>query len=103
MTESEVRVSYGVKELLGQINAKLENIDAKLDKKADIADIAALTKRLDTNDQRISDIREDMRVRLAKESERAAGQAIALTKREKLMGALIAVAAVVVPQIHHWP
>lgn len=95
MTEDNVRVSYGVKELLSRIDSRLESIDGKLDTKADIRDVTQLRERVDTMERRWDS-------QLAVERDRHNKQSTTFSKREKLAGMFIAVAAVVLQVLPHF-
>lgn len=81
--EDNVRVSYGVKELLGRIDDKLARIDDKLDAKADIRDVVDLKSRLEGMERREE-------ARIAVERDRKEG----FTRREKLIGLALGILAV---------
>lgn len=77
-SEDNTTVSYSVKELLEQINQRLEHIDDKLDDKVSYAQFVALYQRLD---------------RLEGIKDRMVGGAIALTLGGGGIGAAIGTAA----------
>lgn len=49
----DAHVSYGVKELLSDIKSTVIGMDAKLDSKADKADLAVVVQRVDDHDRRL--------------------------------------------------
>lgn len=95
MAEDNVRVSYGVKELLGRIDTRLESIDSKLDSKADIRDVIDLRERLTKIEKRWEE-------RMAVEADIRLRTAAAFTRREKLAGIIVAVVAVLIQPILHF-
>ncbi len=85
MTGEDIRVSYGVKELLGRIDIRLESIDGKLDAKADVREVADLRERVDSLERR-----EEARI----VRERTTRDQF--SRREKIIGLLLAGAAVMI-------
>lgn len=49
----DAHVSYGVKDLLSEIKSTVVGMDAKLDSKADKADLAVVVQRVDDHDRRL--------------------------------------------------
>jgi hypothetical protein len=95
-TDPEVRVSYGVKELLGRIDNRLESIDSKLDSKADLRDVIDLKDRLTKIEKRWEE-------RMAIEAAQDQSSAATFTRREKFVGLFIAAGAVVMqPLLQHF-
>lgn len=89
MTDPEVRVSYGVKELLSRIDIRLESIDTKLDAKADIRDVDDLKSRMDAMERR-----EEQRVAVL--ASQLSNRKDLFTKREKIISlALLAVGVLI--------
>lgn len=89
MSEPEVRVSYGVKELLGRIDNRLESIDGKLDAKADLRIVLDMQERLSKIEKRWEE-------RMAVEADMEQRSSQAFTRREKLVGLVIAAFAVLI-------
>lgn len=85
MTGEEIRVSYGVKELLGRIDIRLESIDNKLDAKADLRDVVDLKSRIEAMERRES-------ARIAVQN----NQKEVFSRREKMIGLFIAALAIVI-------
>lgn len=83
--EDNVRVTYGVKELLGRIDDKLARIDDKLDAKADLSIVLDLLRRFEAMERREE-------ARIAVERDRKEG----FSRRERVIAAVIAAVAVVV-------
>lgn len=96
-----VRVSFTVKELLGQINSSLTAINTKLDLKAEYRDVESLAKRLDTQSERVTELfnRVTLTEKLAGDRERRG--AAQFTKLEKYLGLLLAASAIFAPIIFH--
>lgn len=92
-----VRVSYTVKELLARIEASLAQIDLKLDLKADSRALEALAKRVDAQGDRITSV--SRRVERFEERDEAAETRF--SKREKVIGLILGVVAVLTPYILH--
>jgi hypothetical protein len=88
----DVRVSFGVKELLGRIDGRLESIDSKLDGKADMHDVIDLRDRLTKIEKRWEE-------RMAVEADIQIRTAATFTRREKLVGILVAIVAVILQPI----
>ena len=83
------RVSYSVKELLGRIDRKLESIDLKMDLKADVKDVDALSSRVDAQGQRMASI--EHRVGTTEEliKERIRSEGFGVQKRAVIINACL--------------
>lgn len=78
-----LRVSYGIKELLGRIDLRLENISAKLDGKVDTRDFEILEGRVASLERRTE--RQEDQVRQ---------KGLSWSRKEKLAALIIAALAV---------
>ncbi len=87
MSEPEVRVSYGVKELLNRIDDRLASIDNKLDAKADLRDLIELRDRLTKIEKRWDES-------MAVDAELKQRSAAMFTRREKFLTLFFAAAAI---------
>lgn len=84
----EIRVSYGVKELLERIDIRLASIDTKLDAKADIREVTDLKSRIESMERREV-------ARIAVQD----NQKEVFSRREKLIGLMLAGLAIVIQPI----
>jgi two-component sensor histidine kinase len=83
-------ISYRVKDILDQINSKLDRVMAQLDTKADREDVRDLRSRVVT-----------LEIRGKLEDDRAAQSESAFTRRDKAFGLLIALVAIVFDPLLH--
>lgn len=90
MTETDGTVSYRVKDILGEINAKLARVLEKLDEKADRGDVDDLKQRVTAL---------ELRDRL--EDDRAKRSASSFTKREKILALVLTAAALFAEPLFH--
>lgn len=87
--DNGITISYRVKDILDQIMAKLDTALAQLDKKADRADLVELKLRVTA-----------LELRKSLEEDRVAQKTSMFSRREKLVGLVVAVAAIVGPFLH---
>ena len=99
--EDNVRVTYGVKELLGEINKKLASIDNKLDTKVDVGEFKILAERVESNSRRIDALDNNFSQRLAIERAEREQRTVLFTGREKMLGLMLAGLAVVMQFASH--
>lgn len=96
-----VRVSFTVKELLAGINSNLAAINTKLDLKADAHELERLSKRVDAQGDRMGAIERRFDENDRREERERNQKRDQFTKREKVIGLALGVAAVVTPYILH--
>lgn len=98
---SGVRVSFTVKELLGRIDENLFAINAKLDLKADHKDLERLADVVEDRSQDLRKLERRVEMNEKRAVEREESDQLILTKREKTMATVIALAAVATPYLLH--
>jgi hypothetical protein len=88
-----------VKELLNRIDAKLETIDNKLDKKVDVRDFELLGSRVEATVRRVDALDQKWEQKIAVERSRMEEHTTTFSRREKILGVLIAAIAVLIQPI----
>lgn len=96
MSEDNVRVTYGVKELLGRIDARLESIDGKLDSKVDVRDFDLLAQRVEAQVRRIDHMDSKFSEKLAAERALTTERTTVFSRRGTTMMAFFAAVAVAI-------